>query len=85
MFGMCAVFAALEVDLLRKRTRTGLAAARRRGARIGRPRRLSEVDCARVHRLRGSGKSLGEIAELLGVSKSTVSRELRRAAARCAA
>jgi DNA invertase Pin-like site-specific DNA recombinase len=39
LFGMCGVFAQLEADLIRERTKAGLAAARRRGrpdARRGR-------------------------------------------------
>ena len=85
LFHTLAAVAELERELIRERTRSGLAAARRRGATIGRPRRLSDVDCARVHRLRASGRSLGEIARVLGVSKSTVGREIRRVAARRAA
>lgn len=80
MFGMCAVFAQLETDLVSDRTRAGLAAARRRGARIGRPRRLDASARRRLLRLRRSGKSLRQCAELLSCGVATASRELRRSA-----
>ena len=79
MFGMCAVFAQLEGDLISDRTKAGLDAAKRRGARIGRPRALDRRGRARLHRLRRSGKSLRECAELLGCGLATCSREARRA------
>jgi DNA invertase Pin-like site-specific DNA recombinase len=78
MFGMCAVFAALEVDLLRERTLAGVAAARRRGRHPGRPRKLNTETLARARRLRDAGHSVRRIAELLGASKSAVSRALAR-------
>lgn len=72
MFGMCAVFAALEVDLLRERTLAGLEAARRRGARLGRPPALDRRGRDRALRLRRSGRSIRQIAEVLGVAVGTV-------------
>ncbi len=74
MFGMCGVFAALEADLIRERTRAGLAAARRRGARIGRPEVADERMRARIHRLKSNGSSIRRIAAVVGISKSTVAR-----------
>lgn len=78
LFGMCAVFAELETDLLRERTRAGVAAARRRGKRLGRPPALDAVGRDRVHRLRASGRSLREVARTLGCGVGTVRRELAR-------
>jgi DNA invertase Pin-like site-specific DNA recombinase len=78
LFHTLGAVAELERELIVERTRAGLAAARRRGARLGRPRRLSEVDVARVHRLAGLGRSQRAIAELLGIGKATVARELAR-------
>ena len=77
LFGMCGVFAQLEADLIRERTRAGLAAARRRGKRLGRPPALDRAAHARVRRLRASGRSLREIADILGASKSTIERAVR--------
>jgi len=80
MFGMCAVFAALEVDLLRERTMAGLEAARRRGVRLGRPAALDRHGRERALRLRRSGRSIREIAEMLGVSVGTIHALVREAA-----
>jgi len=76
LFGMCGVFAQLEVDLLRERTKAGLAAARRRGRRLGRPPVLNDRQRARVRRLRASGKSLRKVAAMLGCGVGTVRRAL---------
>jgi DNA invertase Pin-like site-specific DNA recombinase len=59
-----------------ERTRDGLAAARRRGSRIGRPR--VHVDLERALELRAQGKSLRSIGRELRVGASTVARALRR-------
>ena len=53
-----------------------MKAAQRRGKAIGRPRSLDPEQCDRIVRLRDSGKTLRQIAELAGVSKTTVSRAL---------
>lgn len=77
------VFASLaefERDLIRERTLAGLASARSRGRLGGRPRALS-TDQARVARTAydGGEMTVNEIAAALGVARSTVYRELRRA------
>ena len=76
MLGMCGVFAQLEADLIRERTVAGLAAARRRGKKLGRPQVLDRRARARVRRLRRAGHSLRAIGRLLGVAPSTVAKEL---------
>ncbi len=69
LFGMCGVFAQLEADLIRERTLAGLAVARRRGKRFGRPPAVYPPQLlARVRRLRQAGHSFRHIAELLEVS-----------------
>jgi len=74
LFGMCGVFAQLEADLIRERTRAGLVAARRRGKRLGRPPVLDGAARERVRRLRAGGRSLRQIARILGVGKTTIQR-----------
>jgi DNA invertase Pin-like site-specific DNA recombinase len=69
-------FAEYERGLLRERTRAGLQAARRRGRRLGRPRALDPRDRQRLERLRRSGASIRSIAQTLGVSPTTVQREV---------
>jgi DNA invertase Pin-like site-specific DNA recombinase len=76
LFEVLGAIAQFEANLIRERTRAGLEAARRRGKRLGRPRALDRPARERARRLRGSGKSLRYIAELLGVGKTTVARAL---------
>jgi DNA invertase Pin-like site-specific DNA recombinase len=76
------VFAALaefEADVLRERTRAGLEAARRRGARLGRPASLNleQLEIARTL-LENPSLSARQIAEQLGVHRATLYRSLRR-------
>lgn len=76
MFSMLGAVAEFERDLLRERTRAGLAAARRRGRHPGRPPALDRRGLDRARRLAASGNSIRSIADVLGVSKSAVHRAL---------
>ena len=67
---LCAVFAEFERSLLRERTLAGLAAARARGAVVGRPRR--ELDLRAAHVLLGQGHSLRAVATMLGLPRATL-------------
>lgn len=66
-----------ERTRLVERTKAGLEQARRRGAKIGRPR--ARVDLDRARELRGQGKTLREVAALLGVGAATLHRALAAA------
>ncbi len=74
-FTVIAGVAELERELIRERTIAGVAAARRRGSILGRPRVAFDLDAAR--RLRDEGKSIREIATTLGINPTTVHRGLR--------
>lgn len=74
MFSIVASFAEFERDLIRERTVSGLAAARRRGRRLGRPR--AQIDLSRALELRGQRQTLRQIAGELGCSRATLHREL---------
>ncbi len=65
LFGTFASIAEFERKLIRERVRSGVAAARARGVRLGRPR--SEVDAQKVAALRAQGASWREITVRLGV------------------
>ena len=67
--------AEFERNRLRERTRMGLDAARRRGARLGRPR-SSSWDDDRARAWKQAGLSAAEIARRLGVSERTSRRRL---------
>ncbi len=72
VFGIFASIAEFERELIRDRVRSGMAAARARGARIGRPRK--SVDAEKVAELRAQGTSWRAIAHELGVGVGTVRR-----------
>jgi DNA invertase Pin-like site-specific DNA recombinase len=77
------VFAALsefEADVLRERTRAGLAAARDRGKKLGRPRALSpeQVEMARTM-MTNPNLSARQVAEQMGVHRSTLYRSVAAA------
>lgn len=76
IFGIFASVAEFERELIRERVRSGLAAARARGQRIGRPRK--SIDAAEVTRLRNSGSSWRAVARCLGVSVGTVYNAAQR-------
>jgi DNA invertase Pin-like site-specific DNA recombinase len=63
-----------ERTRLVERTKAGMVAARRRGSRIGRPRRRIDLDLARE--LRASGRTLRQVAAELGVGPATLHRAL---------
>ena len=79
LFNVLGAIAEFERDLIRDRVVAGMGAAQRRGRAVGQPQRLSGEQRGRILRLRRSGRSLREIASLLGVSKSTVGRALAEA------
>jgi DNA invertase Pin-like site-specific DNA recombinase len=70
-------FAEFERNVLRERTKSGLDAARRRGAKVGRPRRY--VDVQRALMLKQAGKSWPAIARELAVPERTLARAVRAA------
>src|SRR2546425_1264676 len=72
VFGIFASIAEFERELIRERVRSGIAAARAQGKRIGRPPR--PVDAARVNELRAQGWSWAEIAREMGAGLGTVHR-----------
>jgi DNA invertase Pin-like site-specific DNA recombinase len=69
VFGIFATIAEFERELIRERVKSGLAAARARGKRLGRPRR--DVDVSRVVALREAGRSWRDVGRELGVGVAT--------------
>jgi DNA invertase Pin-like site-specific DNA recombinase len=83
LFHTLAAVGELERDLLRERTRAGLEAAKRRGRKLGRPRALSESQFLRLKRMAATGQSTRHIAQVLGIGKSIVGREIQALQAEC--
>jgi DNA invertase Pin-like site-specific DNA recombinase len=74
VFGIFASIAEFERELIRDRVKSGIAAARSKGKRLGRPR-LS-VDAQRIAALRSQGCSVREIAAKLGYTRSLVHKTI---------
>jgi putative DNA-invertase from lambdoid prophage Rac len=74
LVGIFSWIAEQERTRLIERTKAGMLAARRRGSKIGRPRRRVDLDLARE--LRQSGKTLRQVAAELGVGPATLHRAL---------
>ncbi len=75
VFHVFASLAEFERDLIRERTQAGLAAAR--GRQGGRPTVLSPVKRKQATRMITEGTPIVEVAQALGVSRSTLYRQLR--------
>lgn len=75
LVGMIVVFAQLERDMIVERTRAGMAAAKARGAKLGRPR----ADRSRAAEMLAAGASVEATVAATGLSVSTVRRVARGA------
>jgi DNA invertase Pin-like site-specific DNA recombinase len=73
VFGALAEF---ERDIIRERTNAGLAAARARGRKGGRPRVLDEKKTALARALYREGTATAVICATLGISRSSLYRYL---------
>src|SRR5262249_1745441 len=75
-FHIAGAFAELEREIIRERVKAGLANAKRRGRRVGRPRAI--VSMTNGHEMAENGLSARAIAKAIGVSDYTVRKILRR-------
>jgi DNA invertase Pin-like site-specific DNA recombinase len=76
-----AAFAEFEVDLLRLRTREGMAVARAKGKLRGKQPELSARQQRELARMAGTGEyTIAGPAEVFTISRATVYRTLQRAA-----
>ncbi len=76
MAGLLAVFSAFERDILRERTRAGLANARQNGKRLGRPM-TAGLQAAAIRKLYRAGLAKAEIARQLQIGRTSVRRILK--------
>ena len=72
MFQMLGVFSEFERAMIQERVRAGLARARARGARLGRPPKATPRVRRKVLSARRSGRSMRQIARDLQISPATV-------------
>lgn len=77
VFGIFASIAEFERELIRDRVRSGIAAARAKGKKLGRPR--LNVAASQIASLRAEGLTLRQIASRVGCSTGKVSSSLRNA------
>ena len=78
-FNILATFAEFETDLIRMRTREGMAIARTRGKLRGKQPKLSDRQQRELCRMHATGEySISDLAELCSVSRPTVYRTLNR-------
>lgn len=78
-FNILATFAEFESDLIRMRTREGMAIARAKGKLRGKQPKLSDKQQKELARMHATGEyAIGDLAELFSVSRPTVYRTLQR-------
>jgi DNA invertase Pin-like site-specific DNA recombinase len=78
-FNILATFAEFESDIIRLRTREGMAVARAKGKLRGKKPKLSEKQAKELRRLYDTTEySISDLAELFSVSRPTVYRTLQR-------
>jgi DNA invertase Pin-like site-specific DNA recombinase len=76
-FHVMAAMAQMERELIKERTRAGLAAARDRGRTGGRPRVLDDSKLAMAKRLLDAGESPTAVARNLGIGRATLYRAIK--------
>ena len=69
-----AGIAEFERDLIRERTEAGRIAARKRGVRFGRPKKMNQEQTSLAKRLLQEDKSVSEVAKTFNVHKATIYR-----------
>ena len=78
-FNILATFAEFEADLIRMRTREGMAIARDKGKLRGKQPKLSDRQQRELCRMHATGDySVSDLADIFSISRPTVYRTLKR-------
>lgn len=77
-FNILATFAEFEADLIRMRTRGGMAIARAKGKLRGKQPKLSDKQQRELRRMHGTGEYSISDLEVFSVSRPTVYRTIGR-------
>lgn len=78
IFNIMGAFAQFERDLISDRTKQSLQAKKSQGKILGRPRTIIDDTIDSIKELYSKGYKMQQIADMLGISKSTVSRLLNK-------
>jgi putative DNA-invertase from lambdoid prophage Rac len=78
IYGVLSSLASYGREVTIERVKAGMSAAAKRGIHVGRMRGLTTGQVDHAKELRHQGKSLGEIAAVFRVSRSTVHRSPNR-------
>ena len=73
-FHLLGALAEFERSLIVERTQAGLVAAKKRGARLGRPRSLTAAQVRHARKLVDEGENASSVALSMNVSRSTLYR-----------
>lgn len=80
LFNALSMVAEFEADLIKARTREGMAVAKAKGRLRGKAPKLNAAQRKQLLRLAAEGEhTQAELGEIFGVSRTTVQRELARA------
>ncbi|QRI65816.1 recombinase family protein [Shinella sp. PSBB067] len=80
LFHMIAALAEFERSLISERTRAGMAAARERGQRLGRPPALNAEELREaIEAVRGRGEYMGDVALRYRITRRTLRRMILEA------
>ncbi|MBO9399130.1 recombinase family protein [Shimia sp. R9_2] len=77
LYGLLAVFAEFEREQISDRTKAGMAAAKKRGKHVGRPRLITAEQARKLAReIKYVGTPVTELARRIGVSPQTLVRAI---------
>ena len=76
LYSVLGAVAQVERDVLRERTVAGLAAAKRRGERLGRPFALTPAQVREAKKMLARGESPNHVARVFRVGRSTLYRAI---------